>query len=1300
VWTILLGGLDLLGYAVGSRILTYVLPSSPAMAPNTAVALVLAGAGLWLVAPASASPARRRAGQGLGLLVTLVGAVVLLEYLTGRSLGVDTLMFPGRTRAWSTAEFPGRPSTHTVIALVATGLALTFLDADADHGYRPAKALTPAGALVAAVALLGHAYGLSYLSGTSTVTSMAYGTASALIALTVGLLVCRPDRTAAQVFMGGGPGGKAVRQLAPASVAVILLVGVLLTAVGRNDLWHEKSVVTAASALLVLTLYVVFLRAGAALNQAGRALHDERDFRQTVLQSLCEGVIIVDAAGAVLEVSPRWCEITGYSAQDVIGRTPPYPWWPPGRQAELLANRAAAVNATGPIEFDVLVRRQDGTDVEVNVTASPVLNATRRGTIVGSYRDLTRRNHTEAARRRAADQLDHFFDISPDLLCIAGTDGYFKRLNPAWEHTLGHTAEELMSRPYREFVHPDDVARIDAEATEQLEQGKVTVAFENRYYCRDGSYRWLTWNATPTLDDGLVYAVARDTTAQRAAADDRAFLAAIVDGTDDAIIGKTLDGTIISWNRGAERIYGYPAEQAIGKPIQILIPPDQHGEIDEILGHIVQGEPVSHYNSVRVREDGTQIHVDLTISPIHGGTGTVIGAASIARDISDQFRAEERFRQLVQAAPDAMVIVDESGTIVLVNDQTERLFGYSSTDLVGQPIELLVPQQLRDQHTHDRHGYVTAPQVRRMGIGQELAGLRRDGSQFPVEISLAPLDTDQGTIVSAAIRDITERRTVEQALALARDEALAAARLKSQFVAMVSHELRTPMNGVIGLTRLLLETPLQPGQRRYAQAIRTSGHALLTIINDILDFSKIEAGRIELIEDDFELDDLLEEVVQVAAEIARDKDLEVLGYYPPELPTTLRGDDGRLRQILLNLLGNAVKFTEHGDVVLRAEAAAAAADGTLQITYTVLDTGIGIAPEDLPRLFQSFSQIDGTTNREFGGTGLGLTIARQLVELMGGRLQVESQPGRGSRFWFTVPALLRRNAPPGGINPKDLISGRRLLVVDDNPDSRRLITQHTQAWGMIPTAIPDGHTALDRLRHDQPYDIAVIDQHMPGLNGIDLIGRIAADPTIPHLPVVLLTSGSYDDDQIATGVGVEGMLPKPIGPSQLYNCLLEILNPDAAHAGEQDAITPIDQPDAGSHGPILLVEDNLINQMVAVDTLATLGYQVDIAVNGLEALQLAATTAYQAILMDCQMPKMDGYAATAELRHREGTNQHTPIIAMTAGALPEDQQRCLAAGMDDYLAKPIDPDQLQAALDRWPTDADAPATPDPHVPQE
>ena len=648
------------------------------------------------------------------------------------------------------------------------------------------------------------------------------------------------------------------------------------------------------------------------------------------------------------------------------------------------------------------------------------------------------------------------------------------------------------------------------------------------------------------------------------------------------------------------------------------------------------------------------------------------------------------------AASDAMVIIDSRGRIVLVNEQTERLFGYPAAELVGQPVEMLVPHQLRDLHVHHRDNYLAAPQIRQMGTGLELSGLHRDGTEFPIEISLAPIDTDEGSMASAAIRDITERLEAEHALASARDEALAAARVKSQFVAMVSHEIRTPMNGVIGLTALLLDTPLQPVQRRYTEAIRSSGRALLTIINDILDFSKIEAGKIELSETGFELDNLIESAVQVAAEAGRGKDIEVACYYPPALPAAVRGDDGRLRQVLLNLLGNAVKFTEHGEVTLLAHPAANAPDDSPQTTFTVTDTGIGIAPDDLKLLFQPFSQVDAATNRQFGGTGLGLTIARQLIELMGGHLDVRSQPGQGSQFSFTIPLTLQPGPPAPRTRASNSLSAQRLLIIDDNPASRQLLSEHARAWGMDATAVPDSRAALDLLRsaaeQHRPYQVSIIDRHMPGLSGVHLTHQIKADPAIAAIKVVMLTSGSYQDEEDATAAGAVAALPKPVGLSQVYNCLVELLDPGAAQAARQAQASPARNRASVDRGLILLAEDNEINQMVAADNLAMLGYRVDIARNGIEAVQLATTTPYQAILMDCQMPKMDGYTATAQLRNQERPDQHIPIIAMTAGALPEDKQRCLDAGMDDYLTKPIDPDQLRAALTRWA----AKTSPHPH----
>jgi PAS domain S-box-containing protein len=781
--------------------------------------------------------------------------------------------------------------------------------------------------------------------------------------------------------------------------------------------------------------------------------------------------------------------------------------------------------------------------------------------------------------------------------------------------------------------------------------------------------------------------VARDTTHQREADVARAQLVAIVNGTDDAVIGQTLDGVITSWNPAAERQYGHTAEEAIGQSIRLIVPVGEACELDE-LHHIRQNQPVRLHNTVRRRKDGSHVHVEISVSPIRDLAGNVVGAASISRDITDRLKAEQRFRQLVLAAPDAMVIVDDRGTIVLVNEQTERLFGYQGAELIGKPVDVLVPPGVRGQHAAHRQSYLADPRYRRMGSGLELSGVRQDGSEFPVEISLSPLETDQGMLVSAAIRDTSDRREVERALADARDNALAAAQLKSQFVAMVSHEIRTPMNGVIGLTGLLLETPLQPAQRRYAESIQASGRALLTIINDILDFSKIEAGKLKLVDADFQLDQVLEEVVQAVAEAARNKHLEIVCDYAPDIPTGLRGDDGRLRQALLNLVGNAVKFTEQGNVVLRAERTGGAGGDRQRVTFTVIDTGIGIARENLAKLFEPFSQADAHSTRKYGGTGLGLTITRQLVELMGGQLEAASELGRGSQFWFTLDFAPQPHPPQRRthLGLRDCMNGNRLLVVDDNPTSLRLIARHAKAWGMNPSTVLDGHSALKYLREagrlSRPFRVAIIDQHMPGFDGVELTRTIGTHPDIPPLKVILLTSGSYEDDQNAESAGAAAVLPKPIGPSQLYNCLLELLQPEDLPPRPRKS-EPAPEIRAGAHGLVLLAEDNEINQMVAVDTLSMLGYEVDVARDGIEVLELAGTKPYRAILMDCQMPRMDGYTATAELRKRERGDQHIPIIAMTAHALAEDRQRCLAAGMDDYLAKPIDPVKLQDTLDQW-----------------
>jgi PAS domain S-box-containing protein len=1300
------GALCLVGYAIGLRHLASVAPGASAVAPNTALILALAGTALWLIAPerqqsgrargTAPAPLRHRLGHLAGALVALFGLVVLAEHGAGLDAGLDRLLFPELAASWQAGAVPGRPSLPTALILVLVGLALCLLDADARRGFRPARLLVPAALLISVVAFLATVFGLTAPTGGTNPIGMAPQAAIAVLVLCVGILGARPSRPGVRAFTSDGWGGATLRRLAPALLVAVAALVAFLAACGGAGAAVPGMRVTIAMTALVVLAYLALQHVGSTLDGAGRrqqelveSVREHEAFSETVLNNLDDGVAAIDTEGTVVRVTPRWSEITGYPPEMALGSRPPFPWWPPERVQQREVALRELLQSASRLEFDTQLVRFDGTRLDVAATTAPIRDPD--GTvklIICTVRDLSERNRAASERRRLTDQLDHLFAMSLDLMCVAGTDGYLRRVNPAWERMFGYSDTELLGRPYIDFIHPDDVPHTAELATALSERRTTSVAQETRFRHRDGTYRWINWIGTLAPDEDVIYAVGRDVTDVREAIATKARLAAIVESTDEAIIGKTLDGTITSWNPAAERIYGYRADEIVGRSIHLLMPPDERAGYDEVMANAAAGTPVKDHYTARIRKDGKQVNVELSVSPVRDASGAVVGEASISREITGRRHADERFRRLVVNAPVAMVIVDASGTISLINNETERLFGYTEIELIGRPVELLVPHQLREQHAAHRRGYLTAPVIRNMGTGQDLYGQRKDGTQFPVEIGLAPLDTDEGTLVSAVIHDITDRKQIQLALAAARDNAVAAAQLRSQFVAMVSHEIRTPMNGVIGLTKLLLDTSLTQVQRRYADAVQTSARALLTIINDILDFSKIEAGKVTLADVDFDLGALVEEVVNVAAEASRDKSLEVIGYYPAHTPTAVRGDEGRIRQILLNLIGNAVKFTETGEVVLRVEPvrtggpnrAGAPVSG---YTFSVTDTGIGIAPSDIARLFDAFTQADTTTSRQFGGTGLGLTISRQLVELMGGRLEVESWTGHGSRFHFTIP-LATRPAPAHRSPAHSPLPGRRILIVDDNATSRDMLAEHAASWGMAATTSSSAEAALSRLldavHSDDRFDIAVFDQDLSGIDGTELVAQIIGNPAVDNPIIILMASGHDGDERLAGSVHV---LPKPVGPSALYNCLVQVLDPDATWAARDYGASAVADRPLHGRGPVLLAEDNDINQMVAMDTLAMLGYSADLARNGLEAIQLATTRRYVAILMDCQMPKLDGFEATRELRRREPPGNHVPIIALTAGALTEDRQRCLDAGMDDYLAKPIDPEDLRTALERW-----------------
>jgi two-component system, sensor histidine kinase and response regulator len=553
---------------------------------------------------------------------------------------------------------------------------------------------------------------------------------------------------------------------------------------------------------------------------------------------------------------------------------------------------------------------------------------------------------------------------------------------------------------------------------------------------------------------------------------------------------------------------------------------------------------------------------------------------------------------------------------------------------------------------------------------------------------------DTVTIRTAELSDANcELQQTIHDLETAKKQAEASSRAKSQFLANMSHEIRTPMNGILGMSELLLNTGLTEKQLKFAEAVHHSGESLLGIINDILDFSKIEAGKMELECIAFDLHETVAEAVEMFAENAHRKGLELAVITDPSIPVSMEGDPGRLRQVIINLVDNAIKFTSEGEVIVRMDAVDED-EGHAIISIEVKDTGVGIEADAMERIFECFSQADGSTTRKFGGTGLGLTIAKQLVEMMGGGICVESIPGKGSSFRFTVKLKKLHAGASCAYYPGQNLHGQKILLVDDNSTNLTILKNQVVAWGVQTEIAENGTTALEKLRSavaTDPYTVAILDMHMPGMNGIELARRIKQDPHTRNVRLIMLTSvGQYGDAELAGKAGIDIYLCKPVRQARLYNSLMAVTG-DAGQT-EFAEYGNASERSAAYAARILIVEDNPVNQELGIAMLGELGCSVTIVGNGKEAVEATNQTDYDLVLMDCQMPEMDGFEATRAIRAREEqTGKHTIIVALTAHALSGDRDLCLAAGMDDYLSKPFNMDKLNAILAFWLEDAGAAA---------
>ncbi len=779
-------------------------------------------------------------------------------------------------------------------------------------------------------------------------------------------------------------------------------------------------------------------------------------------------------------------------------------------------------------------------------------------------------------------------------------------------------------------------------------------------------------------------------------------LAVTLDSIGDAMLATDAEGRVTGLNPVAEHLTGWTQTEAVGCPVDevfhIISQETRMPAVIPIKDTLALGTIHGLANhTVLISRNGSECAIADSCAPIRDREGLVVGAVLVFRDVTEEYAAAQTLRDLqvytrslIESNIDAIMTTDAFGIITDVNKQMQTLTGCTRQELIDVPFMV----------------FCTEPQRAKAGIELvltqnkvtdfELTVRAKDGQQTVVSYNATTLYDSKGQLqgVLAAARDITARKRLDlvleetnlelQRATLAAEKANLA---KSDFLSSMSHEIRTPMNAILGMSYLALKTALTPRQRDYIKKIKGSGQHLLGIINGILDFSKIEAGKLTVEHTEFELEKVLDNVANLVAEKASAKGLELVFDLDKSIPSTLMGDPLRLGQILINFSNNAVKFTEHGeiDIILRLKEQT---ETEVLLYCAVRDTGIGLTQEEIGRLFQSFSQADPSITRKFGGTGLGLVISKKLAELMGGEVGVESEPGKGSTFWFTV-----RLAKGIGQQRKLLLSenlrGKRVLVVDDNSNARLVLGKLLSNMSFLVDRVESGYAAISAVNRAEtqgtPYEIVFIDWQMPGLDGIETAKRMRALPLV-HIPEMIMVT-AYGREEIikdAEENGFKDVLIKPVSASVLFDGIVRILGGavDGPHLGSDTWSDTFERLEGIRGARILVVEDNDLNQEVAVELLQEVGFVVDLAENGLVALNKIMLTKYDLVLMDMQMPVMDGVTATREIRKQQRFKD-LPVVAMTANAMPGDRDRCLAAGMNDHVAKPIEPDDLWKALLRW-----------------
>ncbi len=1101
---------------------------------------------------------------------------------------------------------------------------------------------------------------------------------------------------------------------------------------------HRLLAIGAGGALLLLSilfgfLFVLLRRTDQGIAAQQAALEENEEYLQATLRSIGDGVIATDVDGLVTNLNVMAETLTGWTLSEALGK--------PIVEVFHIVNAHTRTAAFNPVERALregvivdlanhtLLIARDGTERQIADSCAPIHGAA--GQVSGAvlvFRDVTEEYQQREALRESEARYDQLAQQSCSATWEMDANGLFTYASHVSEQLIGYRPAEVTGRHYFFELFPD------AER-EQLKAG-VMVLFERQepfaelevpLLHKTGRMVWVVSNGIPLFHaDGTFRGyrgnatdITRRKLAEQEMAESRNQFESLVANIPGVTYRCTLDKdwTMQFISSQIFQLSGYPASEFIDNAVrsyESVIHRDDTACVEQYI-HTAVALGESWELEYRIcRKDGVILWVYERGKGISDGNGRVMHLDGFILDITDRKQAEEtlkrtreQFELAVNGSNDGIWDWNLRTNELFLSPKWKEQLGYRDDELANA-----FPTFADNLHPDDKPGVFAYVERYLQGEEQrysrEFRMRHKDGTFRWILARGEAVRNETGRPIRMAgsHTDITERKLSEQRLAdfaremeeknqeldAALQQANAATRAKSEFLANMSHEIRTPMNGVIGMTGLLLDTELTPEQRRYAETIRTSGDALLGIINDILDFSKIEAGKLDLEHLDFNLLLLLDDVTDALAPRAAEKGLELLCSVDPGTPALLRGDPGRLRQILANLLGNAIKFTDQGEVTVHVRAGEEDPEHCL-LCFSVRDTGIGIPPDKRESLFDKFTQIDASTTRRYGGTGLGLAISRQLVELMGGEIGVNSAPGRGSEFWFTARLGLQpERTRPAMPTPANL-AGVRALIVDDNATNCEILATRMSGWGMRPFDTRDGASALlalkSALAEKDPFRVAVIDMQMPGMDGETLGRAIKADPELAPTRMMLLTSmGKRGDARRFRQIGFDAFATKPIRHGDFFTILSGVLAenedneapPRLSRHSAREIIHPQETP-----ARILLVEDNRINQQVALGVLVKLGLKAEVANNGEEALAALENGPWDLVLMDVQMPVLDGLTATQRLRHREEETgrPRVPVVAMTANAMLGDRERCLEAGMDDYLAKPINPKALADVMERW-----------------